>query len=46
MVVSCHHNAEKNHNLMLANKFFANVARFKHLRTTITVKRKLNSGSV
>jgi hypothetical protein len=36
MVVSCHHNVGKNHNLLTATKAFENVAKFKCLETTIT----------
>jgi hypothetical protein len=36
MLRSYHQNAEQNHNLMMANKAFENVAEFKYLETTAT----------
>jgi len=36
MVMSCHQNARKNHNLMTANKHFENVTKFKHLGMKVT----------
>jgi hypothetical protein len=46
-------NAEQNHDIKVANKYFENVAQFKHLGTTVTnqnfiqeeIKRRLNSGN-
>jgi hypothetical protein len=35
MVVSHHQNVGRNHNLLIANKFFENVAKFKYLRTAV-----------
>jgi len=37
MVMSCHQNAEKNRNLLVANKCFKNVAKYKCLEITITI---------
>jgi len=35
-VMAHHQNAGQNHNLLVANKSFGNVARFWYLRTTVT----------
>jgi len=37
--MSCHQNAEKKHNLLIANKLFENVAKFVHDE----IKNRLNS---
>jgi hypothetical protein len=35
MFVSCQQNAGQNHNLLIANTFFENVAKFKYCRTAV-----------
>jgi len=35
-VMSCHQNAGKNHNLLIANKSFENLARFQYFGMTVT----------
>jgi hypothetical protein len=51
--MSYHQNAGHNHNIKIANRFFENMAQFKHLGTTVTnqdliqeeIKRRLNLGN-
>jgi hypothetical protein len=53
MLLSRHHNAGQNHEIMIANRYFENVAQFKYLEPTVTnqnviqeeIKRRLNSGN-
>jgi hypothetical protein len=53
IIVSRHQNAERSHNVLLANESFENVANFKYLRTIVTnqnylheeIKSRLNSGN-
>jgi hypothetical protein len=53
MLLSCHQNARKNHDIKIGNRCFDNVAQFRYLGTTITdktliheeIKRRLNSGN-
>jgi hypothetical protein len=51
MLLSCHQNAEENHDIKIGNRAFENVAQFKYLGTTVTnqnliqkeIKSRLNS---
>jgi hypothetical protein len=36
MLMSCHHNAGRNHKIKTANRNSENVAKFKYLGTTVT----------
>jgi ribosomal protein S2 len=50
MLLSCHQNVGKNHDMKIATRYFENVAKFRYLGTTITnenqiqeeIKRRLN----
>jgi hypothetical protein len=53
MLLSCHQNVGKIHDIKRANRFFENVAQFKYLGMTVTnqnliqeeIKSRLNSGN-
>jgi hypothetical protein len=53
MLLSSHQNAGKDHDIMIAKRFFENVAQFRYLGTTVSnqkciqeeIKRRLNSGN-
>jgi hypothetical protein len=36
MLLSCHQNAEQNHDIKIANRCFENVVQFRYLGTTVT----------
>jgi hypothetical protein len=54
MLLSRHPNAGQNHDIKIANRCFENVAQFRYLGTTVTIKnltqveikRRLNSDNV
>jgi hypothetical protein len=43
MVVSCHQNVGQNHNLLIANKAFENVAKREHLQIKTVFTKKLRN---
>jgi hypothetical protein len=53
MLLSCHQNVGRNHDLMITNRSYENVAQYKHLGSTVIyqhfiqeeIKRRLNSGN-
>jgi hypothetical protein len=53
MFMSLHQNAGQKHSILIANKFFKNVAKFRYLGTTVTnqscidyeITNKLNAGN-
>jgi hypothetical protein len=53
MLLSCHQNAGRNHEIKMANKFFENMAQFNYLGTAVTnqnliqeeIKMRKNSGN-
>jgi len=42
MVMSCHQNAEHNHNLLIPNNFCENITKFKYLGITLTHQNSIH----